>query len=224
MSVLNSIMGVASKLGLVRVAAVENAAEPTRITTRTVSLKDLTKELRQAEVTALAAGPSEMEVPFDQVFAAAGIQPVAGEGERWSIETLHRLAVSAAYKDMPRELAQPAILAALAAKKVDPKELVKDAMARDKAIDTYGTQVFQKLVVHRQARSQTKAALRNQIADLQAQLDRLDEDAKATDRQWTQWWQRKVAYEHDMALAVGFLLSEPIVTIDTQMPVDQNCE
>jgi hypothetical protein len=224
MSVLNSIMGMATKLGLVRIAVVENVAEPTRITTRTISLKDLTKELRQAEVNALAAAPAEMEVPFDQVFAAAGIQPLAVEGERWSIDTLYRMVVSAPYKDMPREQAQPAILANLAAKKVDVKDLVKDAMTRDKAIDSFGAQVFQKLVEHRQTRTQTKAALQNQIADLQAKLDRLDEEGKAANRLWSQWWQRKVAYEHEMALAVGFLLPEPIVTIDTEMPVDQNSE
>jgi hypothetical protein len=222
MSVLNSIMGVATKLGLVRVAAVENVAEPTRITTRTISLKDLTKELRQAEVNALAAGPAEMEVPFDQVFAAAGIQPLTVEGERWSIDALYRMVASAPYKDMPREQAQPAILAALTTKKVDVKELVKDAMTRDKAIDAYGTQVFQKLTERRRTRAQTKAALQNQIADLQAQLDRLDEEGKLADRQWSQWWQRKVTYEREMALAVGFLLPEPIVSIDTEMPVDQN--
>jgi hypothetical protein len=226
MSVLNSIMGVASKLGLVKVATVENVAEPTRITTRTISLKDLTKELRQTEVSALAAGPAEMDVPYDQVFAAAGIQPLAVEGEKdpWSIETLYRMVVSPPYKDLPRTQAQPAILTALATKKVDAKELVKDAMARDKAIDTFGTQVFQKLVERRRTRAQAKSALQTQIADLQAQLAGLDDEGKAADRRWSEWWQRKVAYEREMALAVVFLLPEPIVTIDTQMPVDQNYE
>jgi hypothetical protein len=224
MSVLNSITGMATKLGLIKVANVENVAEPTRITTRTISLKDLTKELRQTEVNTLAAGPAEMDVPFDQVFAAAGIQPISVEGERWSIDTLYRMVVSAPYKDLPRDQAQPTILAALATKKIDVKDLVKDAMGRDKAIDAYGAQVFQKLVERRRARTQTKAALQNQIAGLQAKLAGLDEEGMAADRRWSEWWQRKLAYEREMALAVGFLLPEPIVTIDTQMPVDQNYE
>jgi len=37
-----------------------------------------------------------------------------------------------------------------------------------------------------------------------------------------EWWQRKLAYERQMAHAVGYLLRDPIVTIDAQVPMDDN--
>lgn len=226
MTLLNSLKGAATMLGLLKVATAADPEEPTRITTRAISLHELTTELHTADMNALAAAPAEFSVPFEQVFAAAGIQPIACEAgkEGWTIDKLHDLVAAAPYKDMPREKAQPALLAALAAQKIAAEDLVKDAMARDKAIDAFAAQIFAKRQERRRAQSHKKIELQNQIAALQAQLERLDDENAIADRQWNDWWQRKLAYERQMALAVGYLLHEPIVTIDAQLPPDHNSD
>lgn len=223
MSLLNALKSAATKLGVIKIVTVPNADQRTRITTRSVSLKDLAKELR-ATLGATPPMPAEFGVPFDQVFATAKIEPLpsADGKEKWSVDALYQLVAAPPYKDLPREQAQLAVLAVLAAKKIDVKDLVKDAMARDKALDAYGTQMFQQHKDLQRTRKATKAALQEQIAALQAQLAALDAQAQTADRQWADWWQRKFAYERQMAHALSYLLRDPIVTIDSQLPVDDN--
>lgn len=224
MSLINALMGTATKLGLVKIVTVKNVEQPTRITTRSVSLKDLTKEIGVAVANAPAAAPAEYGMPFEQVFTAAGIKPIAGDGgkESWTIDALYQLGASDAYKDMPREKAQAAILGVLAGKKVAAEDLVKDAMARDQAIDAHGAQLFQQYKDRRRLRARQKAVVQEQIAALQAQLNAVEAEGQSADRQWNEWWQRKLAYERQMAHAVGYLLRDPIVTIDAQVPMEDN--
>ena len=223
MSLLNSLRHVATKLGLIQIAVVANAAEPTRITTRAISLQQLTTELRHADVNALAAAPAEFSVPFESIFATAGITTATAQG-RWSIDKIHELVTTPPYKEQSRDQVQPALLAILAAQKIPVEDLVKDAMARDKAIDAYATQVFQKRQERRRAFVHQTLELKDQIATLQAKLNLLEEESQAAARQWTDWWQRKLAYERQMAQAVGYLLQEPIISIDVQPPPDHNSE
>ena len=222
MSLLTALKGAATKLGVIKIVTVPNAAQPTRIAMRTISLKDLAKEIGTKKPTVTV--PAEFNVAFDQIFSAAGIEPVPSDPptEKWSIDKLHDLVVSTPFKEMTREAAQPAVLTALSAKKVAAKDLVKDAMARDNAIDAYGAKMFEKHKERRRNRARQKTALLDQIAGLQAQLANLAEEDKTAVRLWNEWWQKKLAYEHQMAHALGYLLQEPIVTIDADVPVDDN--
>jgi hypothetical protein len=219
MSLLSALGAVATKLGLIRVATVVDPKKKfTKITTRPIRLRDLITELRASDVCALADAPSEMSVPFDQLFAAAGI-PTPAHG--WSVDKLAQFLASEPCKSLDRPQAQVALLAALASEKVPVEDLVKDAMARDKAIDAYGARIFEKRQSRRQARSSEKTGLQNQIAALQSRLARLDEDAAVEDQLWREWWQRKLACEKQMAAAINYLLKDPVVTIDDQLPPDR---
>jgi hypothetical protein len=232
MSLFSYLRNTAASLGLLRIATVSDPEEPTKITTRSISLHALTTELRTAEVEALATGAGDFDVPFDQIFAAAGVKTVAsssatfaGAGQgAWSIDRLHAMLETTPYKDLPRAETQPAVLATLGAEKVAVEDLVKDAIARDKAIDAYAARIFEKRQESRRARSRKKIELQGQIAALQAQVADLDDQSQTADRQWNDWWQRKLAYERRMAQALGYLLQDPIVTIDAQLPVDHNSE
>src|ERR1035437_964433 len=107
MSLLNSLGAIATKLGLIKLAAAPDPAAPTKIKTRLVALRELATELQAAEVRALAQAPAEMNVPFEQLFATAGIK-TAEHG--WSVEKLHQLLDDQAYKTMTREQVQHAVL------------------------------------------------------------------------------------------------------------------
>ena len=52
----------------------------------------------------------------------------------------------------------------------------------------------------------------------------VDDESQAADRQWNDWWQRKLAYERQMAVALGYLLKESNVTLDVHPPPDHNSE
>jgi len=221
MSLLHSLSAVATKLGLIRVATATDPAAPAKIKTRLVALSELATELQTAEVRALAQAPAEMTVPFEQLFATAGIKPPE---HGWSVEKLLQLLRDPAYQSMTREQVQHAVLAALAAQTATAQDVVKDAMARDKAIDAYGRLIFEKRQARRRAQSQKKTELSNQIFALQQQLERLNQEGLLEDQQWRDWWQRKLDYEKQMAGAVNYLLKDAVITIDAQLPADHNCD
>jgi hypothetical protein len=219
MSLLQVLKNAGNKLGLITVAHVPDPAAPTKITMRTVTLRDLITEMRAAEVQALADATGGLNVQFDEIFAAAGVKTPA---HGWTVAKLEAFLAENGHKGMAREEMQKRVVEALASQKVPVEDLVKDAMARDKAIDAYGAFAYGKLHSGKEGQAREKAQLEEQIAGLKEQISRIEQEEKAADERWKQWWQRKVAYEKEMAGAVSYLLKEPIVTIDDAMPGEHN--
>lgn len=203
---------VGDRMGIIQVIRTDRPTAPEKVQTRTVRLKDLAAEIQAEQVRSLASLPEELSVGFDKVFEAAGIH--AAE-DAWTIEKLRDLLRSEPYKAMDRETAQKALLAVLADKKVAPEDLVKDAMARDKALDAFEEAARGKMAARRQARQVRLAEIESQIADLQKQRDRLAQEQAEDQRHWRQWHEGKIDFEKEMAWAVGYLLDRPVITVDT---------
>jgi hypothetical protein len=217
MSLIHSLRNVATKLGILRVIAVAGPQEPTTITTRTISLKDLTTELRASEVAALAQSPAHWHIPFEQVFDAAGIKPNAAD---LLLDKLDEL--TGPCKGLPREEAQARLLSTLAEQHVTVEELMRNAMARDKALDAYSQTLFENRQQRRRLQREKAAELRAQAAQLQNELQRIEGEARLDDKHWNDWWKQKVAYEQELASTLNYLLTEPIISIDAQLPPDHN--
>ncbi len=206
------------KLGLLRVVQhdeAEGTAAPVKIPTRTVHLKDLTAEIRADEVSSLARVPDELQAGFGRVFEAAGIKPAP---DAWTVERLRDLLRGEPYKSMDRQAAQKALAAALADKKVAVEDLVKDAIARDKALDVYEEAAREKMDARSQARQVRLAEIQSQIDDLQRQREQLQREQADEQRLWQRWHESKIDFEKEMAWAVGYLLDQPVITVDTPHP------
>ena len=86
--------------------------------------------------------------------------------------------------------------------KVDAADLIKDAVARDQALDAYQDFMARK----REPR----------IRALEDQRKRLEQEIAAEEESWREWRRRKRAREHEMAHAVGYLIDGPVITTDEE--------
>jgi hypothetical protein len=213
MSLLDSLRALGGTLGLIQVLPrkTESAPLPAKVTARSVTLEQLTTEVRAEEVRVLAELPAELTVEFDKVFDAAGIKPPV---HGWNIERLQKLLDTDQYRAMDRESAQRAILGLLSAVKADVEDLVKDAIARDQAIDKYEAFVHQKMNDRVVARQHKISELEEQARSLEKERARLLEEMKADQERWQEWRKKKIECEEAMARAIGYLIDRPVVTID----------
>lgn len=214
MNVIKMLQDLGGRLGVVRVVAAANgtapAGGPKKLTTRTVTLRDLTAEVRADEVRALAEMPAELSVEFSRIFEAAGVKPAA---HGWTIERLISLLRTDQYRAMEAPSVQKAVLGLLAAEKASVEDLVKDAMARDSSLDAYDEFVRKKMKDRDAARQRRIAELQTQIKDLEQECARQAEEGRADQERLDQWLDRKAACEMDMAWALEFLVDRPVVSV-----------
>jgi hypothetical protein len=220
MPVLDWLRSAGDRLGLLRFVSTTNPAPPQKIPMRTVSLSELMIEVRKDEVETLAQQPAELSQPFEKVFDAAGIEtPEHG----WTIEKLKQHLADNDCKNKPREEIQKAILAALTADKAHVQDVVKDALARDRALDAFEESVHAKMHDRVTARQEKIISLEDEVKSLQREISQLKDEAKADEASWRAWHERKVAREKEMALALSYLLDQPVLDVDSKPPPDLNC-
>ncbi len=215
MSLLDRLRTAGGRLGIIKVISLNEppptASTPQKVVARSVTLDELTKQVRTEEVRVLAGLPAELTVPFEKVFEAAG---VTSPGHGWSVDRLSELLRTDQYKGMDRDAAQKAVLGVLSAVKANVEDLIGDAVARDQALDKFEAFVSQKMEDRKVARQRKATQLEDQIRDLEKERARLEADGKVDAERWREWRRRKVAYEHEMAWAMGYLLDRPVVTTE----------
>jgi hypothetical protein len=204
MGLLEQLRAVSEKIGLLEARSPSKSAAPVKIQTRSITLAELTTELRSEEIRALADLPAELSVDFERVFQAAGIKGAPGA---WNAERLKQVLRTDAIKKLERKTAQIAVLNLLALDKVPVEDVVKDVIARDQALDAFEAFARRKLEDRRAARER-------QIEDLEEQRKRLIAENEGDAERWRQWLESKRAAERELAWAVGYLIDRPVVTID----------
>ncbi|MBI3830598.1 MAG: hypothetical protein HY291_13845 [Planctomycetes bacterium] len=212
MGLIDGLKNLGSKLRIVQSVRILPAAQPEKTPTRSVTLAELTGEIRAEEIRALAGLPEELSVPFEKVYEAAGIKP--GEGG-WTIFTIKELVEKEPFKSMDRLTAQKMLHAKLVEAQVPAEEVVKDAVSRDQALDAFEASLRAKL--------DARDVLRHRkIAECEAQIERLKKEAAvlATEAQEEKkrikdWKTRKRAEEKLLATAVSYLLDQPVISTDS---------
>jgi hypothetical protein len=211
MALVRWLTSVGGKLRILSTSAAKADAAPAKMAMQSVSLKDLVMEVQDEQVRALAELPAELSVAFDKVFEAAGVKPPP---HGWTIGKLEELLKTEQYKSMDRAAAQKAVLGILQAQKAAVEDLVKDAIARDQALESFAQFARKKMEVRNEARQSKMAEIKSQIAELQSQCQAMDEEAKLDHEHWRKWYQGKTAYEKEMAWALGYLMDKQIFTVD----------
>jgi len=215
MPVLDWLRNAGDRLGLLHFVSTTNPAPPQKIPMRAVRLSELMIEVRKDEVASLAQQPAELSQPFERVFEAAGIEtPEHG----WTIEKLKEHLAGDACRGKPREEVQKAILAALSADKAHVQDVVKDAIARDRALDAFEVSVHAKMHDRALARQEKISSLQGEVKALQREISDLTDEANTDEASWRAWHERKVAREQEMARALSFLLDQPVLDIDSNPP------
>jgi hypothetical protein len=209
MNLIDLLRAVGDRLGIVEMTPATGPTRPAKIQTRTVSLNDLLIEIRQEEVRALAELPAELSVPVDQIFAAAGVKAAA---HGWTVDRLKQLLKTDQFHSKDREEIQKSILNILANEKVAVEDMVKDAVARDQALDAFEGVAGKKMEQRITARARKMSELESRVRSLQEELDGLRREAAQDEEHWRQWQQKKEAIERELAWTIGYLIDRPVIT------------
>lgn len=189
----------------------EAAPEQRRVRTRTVTLAELTAEIRAAEVKKLAEAPAELSIPFEQIFEAAGIK--AGP-KGWTIQRLRGVLETAVVGNSSPEQAQRTVLNILEAEGVTAEDLIRDAVSRDQALDAFEKFAGKKLDERVSLRARRIAEIEPRIDELQREKRHLEEQSRNEQEQWRAWLRKKRAQERELASAAAYLIDRDVVTTE----------
>jgi chromosome segregation ATPase len=213
MSFIKFLQGIGDRLGILESVSGAGEVPETRIQTRTVSLKDLATEIRSGEIRALADSPAELAVPAEKIYEAAGISltPVIR-----TINKVSEIIANDACRQKPREAVQKTVLESLASEGISAETLVKDAIARDQALDSFESRLQEKMQDRNQSCKNRALEIEQQIKNLQEEKERLDANLKAVEDQWREWRKIKRAHERELAFLVSYLVDHPVITTDNE--------
>jgi hypothetical protein len=165
---------------------------------------------------------------FDEIYKAAEIPP-APQG--YSILKVAHMLESEHIRNLPSDVKKSSVLVALDAAGADIKDVIQDAVRRDRALDTYER-------VQQRAVDELETRKNKENTDLQAQIDKYvteqrakiqsnnDEVSREKER-FTGWRLKKQQEEKRIADAVGYFASEnPITTgpVQSQPPVSKTAQ
>jgi hypothetical protein len=157
---------------------------------------------------------------FDEIYKAAEI-PTPPQG--YSILKISQMLESEHIRNLPSDVKRSSVLVGLDAAGVDIKEIIQDAIRRDRALDTYER-------VQRRAAEELEARKNKENSDIQAQIDQYitgqrakiqsnNEEVAREKERFTGWRMKKQQEEKKIADAVGYFVTEnPITTGDVNAP------
>lgn len=151
---------------------------------------------------------------FDDVYAEAGVQPPA---HGYGVDKVAEMLQSSRLATLARDVRATAVLAALEAAGVDVRDLVRDAVKRDAALDAFEAAKDQEL---KQLREQTEARVQslNQeleriVAEKRAEIEGLKQASDAAAEAFAALQNRKRREEERLFEVVSHFVAEnPITT------------
>ncbi len=213
MTFIKLLQGIGDRLGILESVETVETTRVTRIQTRIVSLRELASEIRSGEIRALADSPAELDVPFEKIFDAAGI---SSKPEDWTVERLQKVIAGETGEHKSREEVQKSILELLNSEGVPVETLVKDAIARDQALDSFESRVNEKMQSRRDACKERLLQIGLQIKDLQEESARMEAGLKSDEEKWHDWKKLKRARERELASVASYIVDHPVVTTDDE--------
>lgn len=201
MNLLSMLRKLGDRLGILELSRDPDAnSPPIKVRTRAVTLSELIMTVQVTGIQKLAEAPSELSISFDDVYKTAGIS----SSPAWSVDRVIQFLENDRFRGKSRNEIQHELLAALAAEKVDVAGVIKEAISCDQALDAFAESI-------RKKRERWVAAKRAEIQQLERSLAEEEKD-------WKDWRERKRKREKDMALAVGYLIDKPVISIDDDAP------
>ena len=157
---------------------------------------------------------------FDEIYKAAEI-PSPAQG--YSILKIAQMLESEHIRNLPSDVKKSSVLVALDAAGVDIKEVIQDAVRRDRALDTY-ERVQQRAVEELETRkskenSSIQAEIDRYVTEQRAKIQANNDEIAKEKQRFTGWRLKKQQEEKKIADAVGYFVSEnPITTGDSSAP------
>jgi hypothetical protein len=159
-------------------------------------------------------GPVSNTASFDEIYQAAEIPP-APQG--YSIIKVAEMLQSEHIRSMPSDVKRSTVLVALDAAGVDIKDVIQDAVRRDKALDGY-ERVQERAITELEARksqenAQIQAELDKYVAEQRAKIQSNNDDVTREKERFFGWRLKKQQEEKKISDAVApFVTENPIST------------
>lgn len=176
-----------------------------------------------AEIARTVAPETKFSAPvsdpssFDDIYQAAEI-PAAPQG--YSILKIAEMLQSEHIRSQTADVKRSSVLVALDAAGVDIKDVIQDAVRRDRALDGY-ERVQQRAVDDLEARktkenADLQADLDRMIAEQRAKIQKNNDDVTQAKEHFFGWRLKKQQEEKKISDAVGYFVTEnPITTGNT---------
>lgn len=163
------------------------------------------------------SAPVSDPASFDEIYQAAEI-PLAPQG--YSILKVADMLQSEHIRSQPADVKRSSVLVALDAAGVDIKDVIQDAVRRDRALDGY-ERVQQRAMDDLEARktkenAQIQADLDRMIAEERAKMQKNNDEVTQAKEHFFGWRLKKQQEEKKISDAVGYFVTEnPITTGNT---------
>ena len=157
---------------------------------------------------------------FEEIYRAAEIPP-APQG--YSILKISHMLESEHLRNLPSDVKKSSVLVALDAAGVDIKDVIQDAIRRDRALDGY-ERVQQRAAEELEGRknkenSEIQAQIDKYVTEQRAKIQSNNEEVSREKERFTGWRLKKQQEEKKIAEAVGYFVTEnPITTGDVNAP------
>lgn len=208
MKVVELLRRAGAMAGLIRVDDEIQSVEVTVWEKRIVSLQQLQQDAEREQQQGLAAPPPEITVGFDQVFAAVGIQqPQHG----WTVDKLKEALGDTLSKDHQKAAGEASTI--LQSNKIPPEDIIRDAVSRDKALDSYETFLGKKIEERANSRKTLIEDLKQRIQESEQQILNLKASQENDVKSFEEWQNKKVQKEEELARVVSLLTQEPSITL-----------
>ncbi len=161
--------------------------------------------------------PVSNPTSFDEIYKAAEIPP-APQG--YSIIKIAEMLQSEHIRSMPTDVRRSSVLVALDAAGVDIKDVIQDAVRRDRALDTY-ERVQEKAVTQMEAQktqenTQIQADIDKYVAEQRAKIQANNDQVTQEKERFFGWRLKKQQEEKKISDAVApFVTENPITTSGT---------
>jgi hypothetical protein len=175
-----------------------------------------------AEIAATIAPEPQFTTPvsdptsFEEIYKAAEIP---GGSKGYTILKVAQMLESDHIRNLPSDVRKSSILVALDAAGVDIKDVIQDAVRRDRALDTY-ERVQQRAVEELESRkskenSDIQAQIDTYVTEQRAKIQANNDEISREKERFTGWRLKKQQEEKKIAEAVGYFVTEnPITTGD----------
>ena len=157
---------------------------------------------------------------FEEIYKAAEIPPAA---KGYSILKVSQMLESEHIRNLPSDVKKSSVLVALDAAGVDIKEVIQDAVRRDRALDTY-ERVQQRAVEELEGRktkenSEIQAQIDKYVTEQRAKIQSNNDEVAREKERFSGWRLKKQQEEKKIDEAVGYFVTEnPITTRDVNSP------
>ena len=191
--------------------AEEEVLAPARPSTRIP--ERVVDAIPEATAKAVFTAPVGNPASFDDLYRSAQI-PVPAHG--YTILKVAEMLQSEHIRTLPAEVKKKSILVALDAARVKVREVVEDAVARDRALDTY-EKVLQKNLDDIRGQKekenlQLEAEIQQRVAELKTRIAENNREIEKEQASLVAWRTGKRLEEERIADAVGYFVTENPVT------------